>query len=193
MEITPSTSQPKKVIPKSSGGMDSELSKLGNSLITQFHVLMRITQIYDSKNVALNQFVTEFLDTINTLINREGVLSLKIVKNDFFLNDQPLRYSVEGFTSFKYLLTQWKKRLIGEIIFKEPLDERVLKEFIYALMSLEENQEENATLFIEKLVNRDIHSIEVNPLEVSEEEGEEGSLRKENSEEIAKKVFFETI
>ena len=193
MEIMETTIQPERVSQKTSEVADSDLSKLGNNLVTKFHVLMRISQIYDSKNVALHQFIQESLQSINALIQREGTLSLKIIRDDLFLNDHRLRYSVEGFTSFKYLLTQWKKRLIGEIIFKDLLDERVLKEFIYALMSLEENQEENATLFIEKLVNRDIHSIEVNPLEVTEEEGEEFSLRKENPEEVAKKVFFETI
>ena len=156
---------------KPSEVIDSDLSKLGNNLITKFHVLMRISQIYDSKNVALHQFIQESLQTINALIKREGSFSLKIVKGDLFLNDQRLRYSVEGFTSFKFLLTQWKKRLIGEIIFKASLDERILKEFLYAFMNLEEGQKENATLFTEQLVNRDIHIIEVNPLEVSEEEG----------------------
>ena len=193
MGIMETTIQSQKVSQKKSEAADSDLSKLGNNLVTKFHVLMRISQIYDSKNVAFHQFIEESLQSINALINREGTLSLKIIREDLFLNDQRLRYSVEGFNSFKYLLTQWKKRLIGEIIFKEPLDERVLKEFIYALMSLEENQEENVTLFTEKLVNRDIHSIEVNPLEVSEEDGEEFSLKNEDPQEIAKKVFFETI
>ncbi len=195
MEIMETAIQPQKVSQKASEVADPDLSKLGNNLVTKFHILMRISQIYDSKNVALHQFIQESLESINALINREGTLSLKIVRDDLFVNDQRLRYSVEGFTSFKYLLTQWKKRLIGEVIFKGLLDERALKEFIYALMSLEESQEENAALFIEKLVNRDIHSIEVNPLEVSGEEAEEGAIavRKEDPQEVGKKVFFETI
>jgi len=174
--------------------MDSDLSKLGNSLVTKFHVLMRISQVYDSKNVALHQFIQESLQTINALVKKEGILSLKIIKDDIFLNDQRLRYSVEGFTSFKYLLTQWKKRMIGGIIFKSPLDERILKEFIYTLMSLEEGQEENVPYFSEQLTKKDIHSIEVNSLETFEEE-EEGALalKKEDPHEVAKKVFFETI
>ena len=162
--------------------IDSDLSKLGNSLVTKFHVLMRISQIYDSKNVALHQFIQESLQSINALIKREGNLSLKIVKDDLFLNEQRLRYSVEGFTSFKFLLTQWKKRLIGEIIFKASLDERILKEFIYAFMNLEEKQEENATLLNEQLTKKEIRSIEANPLEVIEGSEEEGAitLQKEN-------------
>ena len=177
--------------------MDADLLKLGNNLVTKLHVLMRISQIYDSKNVALHQFTQESLQTINALIEREGSFSLKIVRDDLFLNDKRLRYSVEGFTSFKYLLTQWKKRLIGEIIFKGSLDERILKDLLYAFMNLEEGREENATLFTEQLVNKDIHIIEVNPLEVSEseEEGLEGAmmLLREDPQEVAKKVFFESI
>jgi HD-GYP domain-containing protein (c-di-GMP phosphodiesterase class II) len=193
MEVTESTIQHPKLAKRPSETIEPDLSKLGNNLITKFHVLMRISQIYDSKNVALDQFIKESLQTINSLIKREGGLSLKIVKDDFFLNEKRLPYSVEGFTSFKYLLTQWKKRLIGEVIFKEPVDEKILREFIYILINLGEGCEENAALFSEQLVNKGISMIEVNPLEVFE--GEEGgvTLQKEDQQEVAKKVFFETI
>jgi HD-GYP domain-containing protein (c-di-GMP phosphodiesterase class II) len=193
METTELTIKPERVSQKPPEGMESDLSKLGNNLVTKFHVLMRISQIYDSKNVALNQFVQESLETINTLIKKEGILSLKIIRDDFFLNGQRLRYSVEGFTSFKYLSTQWKKRLIGEVIFKSPVDEEKLKDFIYALINLEEGREENAALFEEQLANHHITSIEVNPFEVVEGEEEAFTLRKEDQRETAKKVFFETI
>lgn len=184
--------QPEKKHHVSTATIDAELLKLGNNLITKFHVLMRISQIYDSKNVALHQFIRESLLAINTFIKREGSLCLKIVGDDIFLNEQRLRYSVEGFNSFKYLLTQWKKRLIGEVTYKEPLEEEALREFLYLLMGLEEGREENANLFNEKLRERKISAIEVAPLEISE--GKEGvTLEKEDSREVAKKVFFETI
>jgi HD-GYP domain-containing protein (c-di-GMP phosphodiesterase class II) len=195
MEMTPSTTPPKKVSPKPPDALEAELSKLGNNLVTKFHVLMRVSQIYDSKNVALSQFINEFLDTINTLIKESGVLSLKIIRDDFFLNDQRLRYSVEGFTSFKYLSTQWKKRLIGEVIFKTLMGEEALRNFIYAFINLEEGREENADLLKKQLESRQITSIDVNPLETVEgEEEEEGfTLQKEDRREVGKKIFFETI
>lgn len=183
----------KKDIPRPSQTMDAELAKLGNNLITKFHVLMRISQLYDSKNVALHQFVEESLHAINTFIKREGTLRLKIVGDDIFLNEQRLRYSVEGFNSFKYLLTQWKKRFIGEVLYKEVLDEEALRAFIYILMGLEEGQEENANLFNETLKQHHLTSIEVGPLEISEKEGGEYSFKKEDSREVGKKVFFESI
>lgn len=190
IETSNPSESPQAKMPES---MDSELSRLGNSLVTKLHVLMRISQIYDSKNAALHQFIQEFLQTINLLIKREGVVSLKILRDDFFLNGQRLRYSVEGFTSFKYLLTQWKKKMIGEVIFKAPMDERMLKDFVYTMINLEEGHQENASIFEERLIQHQITSIEVNPLEVVEEEEEAFTLQKEDQREVAKKVFFETI
>jgi putative nucleotidyltransferase with HDIG domain len=193
MDMTPSSTPPQKATLKLLEGMEAELSKLGNSLVTKFHVLMRISQIYDSKNVALNQFINEFLETINTLVKGTGVLSLKIVKDDFYLNDQRLRYSVEGFTSFKYLSTQWKKRLIGEVIFKSLMGEEMLRHFIYAFISLEEGCEENAGLLKKQLESHQITTIEANPLKLVEGEEEAFTLQKEDHRELGKKIFFETI
>lgn len=170
---------------------DSDLVKLGSKVVTKFHVLMKSCQIYDSRNVALRQFVQECLRMINAIVEREGSLSLKVVRDDLFLNQQRLRYTVEGFNSFKYLLTQWKKRLIGEVIFSGPLDERTLIDLIYSLDSLEDHCEGNATLLTEQLARKGISSVNVNPLEVPEEEGE--VLQKKPHEQLARAVFFETI
>ena len=191
MEVAATSPDPQQVSRPPSGSTGIDLTKLGNTLVTKFHVLMRVSQIYDSKNVTFRQFIQESLETVNALIEKEGSLSLKIVKDELFLNDQRLRYSVEGFTSFKYLLTQWKKRLIGGVIFKEVLDERSLKEFIFTMNTLTESKEDNAAQFNERMDFHKINAIEVSPLE--DWEGDDGSLKKEDQKLMGKKVFFETI
>jgi putative nucleotidyltransferase with HDIG domain len=193
MEMIQPAVQPERAPRKVFEPVDAYVSKMGNNLVTKFHVLMRISQIYDSKNVALKQFTQESLQAINALIQQAGALSLKVVKNDLYLNEQRLRYSVEGFTSFKYLITQWRKRRIGEIFFKGLVTEETLKEFIYLLMNLEEGGEENATLFNDELARRDILMIEASPLETFEGEEDGEILRREDQREVAKKVFFETV
>ena len=193
MESPHVSSQPRRMGLKPTEGMDPDLSRLANNLVTKFHVLMKISQIYDSRNVALQQFVQESLDVIHQMIANEGSFSLRIVKDELFLNDQRLRYSVEGFTSFKYVVSQWKRRRIGEVAVKGPLDEGDLKEFIYALMSLGEKEEQNATRLNDHLQKQEIRTIEVFPLEIEEGEEEAMTLRKEDSRDVAKRVFFETI
>jgi len=193
MENFESIPQERRFILMQSDSIDPDLLKLGSNLITKFHVLMRISQIYDSKNVVLNQFVTECLYGINTIIEKEGILTIKIVKDDFFINEKRLPYSIEGFTSFKYLLNHWKKRFIGEVIFKSKLDEKMLREFIYGLNNLEEGNEENALILQDRLLNQGLRMIEVNPLETFDTEEEGMTLQKEDIEEVGKKIFFETI
>jgi putative nucleotidyltransferase with HDIG domain len=154
---------------------------------------MKLCQIYAFNNAALRQFIQESLQTINTLTESEGNLALKILNGSLFLNGQRLRYSAEGAVSFKYLLTQWERRQIGEVVFKQRVDERTLREFISALIHLEEGCEENAASLNKQLVNNGISSIEVSPLEISEGEGGAVPVHVEDQREVAKKVFFETI
>ncbi|MGD0915310.1 MAG: HD domain-containing phosphohydrolase [Thermodesulfobacteriota bacterium] len=192
MENAETAVQTRRMTKRQSTTMEAELLKLGNTIITKFHVLMRISQIYDAKNTALQQFIQESLQTINDWIKREGILSI-LVDNELFLNGERLRYSVEGFTSFKYLLIQWRKRRIGEVVFKSPVDERTLKEFIYALMGLEEGGERNADLLSESLGSHGITSVEVHPLEILEGEEDAITYYLADQQKVAQKVFFETI
>jgi HD-GYP domain-containing protein (c-di-GMP phosphodiesterase class II) len=198
---------------KRSETSEIDVLKLGDRLITRFQLLMKLFQLYGSKNVPLHNFIQECIQNINILVEREKSLSLKIVTNDFFLNGQRLRYSIEGFASYKNLLVQWKKRFIGGVIFRGSVNETILREFIYALLSLEEGNEDNAYIFTGKLVENGISSIEVEPLELFEDEGKskregrggakegtkggakEGGYSPHGADPkgAAKKVFFEAI
>ena len=83
MDNVESAIQPSRPVKKPPASIETELLKLGNTIVTKFHVLMRISQIYDSKNTAIQQFVQESLQTINQWIKREGILSI-LVDNELF-------------------------------------------------------------------------------------------------------------
>jgi HD-GYP domain-containing protein (c-di-GMP phosphodiesterase class II) len=172
---------------------EDRFSRAGNDLVIKFHVLMKTARIYDPNNQTLRHFIQEFLQILNPLILQERTLALKIIQDDLYLNDQRLRWLVEGFNSFKYLLTEWKKRFLGEVIFRKPLNERILMEWITQLNNLEEGRAENAKLLKERLLAQGISIIESNPLEVVEGDDEGVFLRGEDLRETAKKVYFETI
>ena len=193
MELDKSAAQSQGVSKAPSEVMSPDLAKLGNQLVSKFHVLMRVSQIYDAKNVTFRQFIQESLQTINALIQKEGILSLKILKNEIFLNDQRLRYSADGFTSFKYVLTHWQRKLIGGVTFRGLVEETVLNEFVFIFNSLEDGIEDNAARFTQRLADHGIHSVDVTPLEESASEEEGTTLQEEDNKEVAKKVFFETI
>jgi len=192
MDATASSALPDVMNKIKAGGMSGDLVKLGNNLVTKFHVMMRVSQIYDAKNVTFRQFMQESLETINALVEKERGICLKVVKDDFFLNDQRLRYSVDGFTSFKYVTTHWKKKMIGGVTIREQIDERMLQEFVYTMNGLPDGKPENANRFNERMTSSKIHSIEVMPLEETEGEND-ATLQNEDQKVVAKKVFFETL
>jgi len=175
------------------GMSNADLLELGNSLVKKLHVMMRVSQIYDSNNVTFQRFMQENLETMNAITEKEGKLSLKMLKGDIFLNDQRLRYSVEGFTSFKYVITQWKKKRIGGVTFKGVLDKRMLQEFLFTLNILPDRRNENAADFNKRMTYHKIHSIEVIPLDELEDEDSDSVLEKDDRKVVAKSVFFETL
>jgi HD-GYP domain-containing protein (c-di-GMP phosphodiesterase class II) len=191
METCASTAEAKEETLLRLGMSNADLSELGNSLVKKLHVMMRVSQIYDANNVTFQRFMHENLETMNVVTEKEGRLSLRMLKGDIFLNDQRLRYSVEGFTSFKYVITQWKKKRIGGVTFKGVLDERVLKEFLFTMNSLPDRRDENAANFNERMAYHKIHSIEVVPLD--EIEDGDDIFQKDDQKVVAKKVFFETL
>jgi HD-GYP domain-containing protein (c-di-GMP phosphodiesterase class II) len=196
METLQTAIPPQSGIKKPLGGAESDLSQLGNQLIQKFQALMKLSLIYDPKNEVLQPFLQECLHHLNALVEKEGTLSIKVVKDDLYLNELRVRCPVERYMAFKYVLTQWKKRMIGEIVFRSPMDAKALREFIFNLIHLEEGREENADLFTQQLTGSGIDSIEVSPLEIFEEERQGTPLAEKKAagpKETAKKVFFEMI
>src|SRR5512139_373286 len=191
METGASSADTKEGTLLGSGMSNADLSELGNSLVKKLHVMMRVSQIYDANNVTFRRFMHENLETMNTITEKERRLSLKMLRGDIFLNDQRLRYSVEGFTSFKYVISQWKKKRIGGVTFKGVLDERMLREFLSTMNSLPDRRDENVANFNERMADHKIHSIEAVPLD--EIEDEDSILQKDDQKVVAKRVFFETV
>ena len=193
METAASNAETREGTSLQLGMSNAELSELGNSLVKKLHLMIRVSQIYDANNVTFRRFMREILETMNAVTKEESRLSLRMLKGDIFLNDQRLRYSVEGFTSFRYVITQWKKKRIGGVTFKGAFDERMLQEFLFAMNSLPDQNDENASNFNERMANHKIYSIEVAPLDEIEDEDSDSILQKDGQKEVAKRVFFETL
>jgi len=179
--------------PQPPEGVEDHFSKSANMLVIKLHVLMRICRIYEPNNQTLHHFIGEFLQIINPLILKHRTVVMKIIRNDLYLNEQRLRWLVEGFNSFKFLLTEWKKRSIGAITFRMALNERILMEFTNHLLNLQEGNPENARLLKEQLMSLGISIIDIDPIETSQDEEEGVLLHTEDPKETAKKLYFETI
>lgn len=179
--------------PRPPEGVEDRFSKLGNILVIKLHVLMRITRIYEPNNPTLHHFIGEFLQIVNPLVLKHKTVVLKIIRDDLYLNEQRLRWLVEGFNSFKFILREWKKRCIGAITFRMAVNERILMEFTNHLIGLQEGNPENAGLLKGQLMSLGISIIDIEPLEIVETSEEGILLHSQDQKETAKKLYFETI
>jgi hypothetical protein len=149
---------------------DMRNSRLGNDLIIKLHVLMKVSQIYDQRNVALNQVVQGTLELINHFLKSEGSLTLKVIRNGIFINGRRLKIGVDSYIGFKFVLKQLQRKRVGEIRICGVLDEMMLTEFVYHLMNLNDGDEANTKKLEDELKRFEIKSIAVEPLEIFEED-----------------------
>jgi HD-GYP domain-containing protein (c-di-GMP phosphodiesterase class II) len=84
-----------------------------------------------------------------------------------------------------------RRRRIGEVEFSEEMDGGDLKEFIYLLSGLEENNESNYLYVKKQLENRNIESVHVDKLESFRDE--EIYVDSEDQKKYSREVYFKSI
>jgi len=165
-------------------------SRVENDLIIKLHILMKVSQIYDQKNVALDQVVQGTLELITHLMKLKDSLSLRVIRDGIFINQKRLKIGVDSYIGFKFVLEQLKKKRLGEITIHTVPDEDTLKEFVYQMMSLTDGNEDNARKLEDALARLGIESFAFEPLEIFEEDE---FFAQTDPKEAGKKLFFETI
>jgi putative nucleotidyltransferase with HDIG domain len=128
---------------------------------------------------------------INNIVRSEGNLFLKIVRDNFFFNNIRIIVSADKFPIFKAFWQDMRKRWIGEVEFSEEVNGDHLKDFIYLLSGLEENNESNYLYVKKQLEYRSIESIEVGKLEFYKDE--EIYIDSEDQKKYSKEVYFKSI
>jgi putative nucleotidyltransferase with HDIG domain len=166
-------------------------TKLGTEFVLKFYRLLKGTTVYDRKNVIIDRLTQDCLQTVNGIIQSEGHLHLKIVRDNFFFNNIRIQVKADKYPIFKAYLQEMRKRWIGEVEFSKEVSGEHLKDFIYLFSGLEENNESNYLYVAKQLEYRDIDAIHVGKLEFFKDE--EIYVDSEDQKRFSKEVYFKTI
>ncbi|MDH7500239.1 MAG: hypothetical protein QHH30_07615, partial [candidate division NC10 bacterium] len=93
--------------------MDQRLMREMKNLVTFFYVSLRNARIHGFANEAFQQPLRRFAETLNSLLALEGTLSLRVAESYIFVNEQRLRFDIEGFLSYTRLVEELKGCKIG--------------------------------------------------------------------------------
>ena len=166
-------------------------TKLGTEFIIKFYRLLKGATIYDRKNVLIDRLTQECLQVINETIQSEGGLFLKIVRDNFFFNNIRVIVKADKYSIFKAFWQEMRRRWIGEVEFSEEMNKEDLKDFIYLLPGLEENNESNYLYVNKQLEYRNIESVHTGKLESFKDE--EIYVDSEDQKKYSKEVYFKSI
>ena len=166
-------------------------TRLGTDFVAKFYRLLKGTTIYDRKNVIIDRLTQECLQVINSIIESEGHLFLKIVRDNFFFNNIRIIVKADKYAVFKAFWQEMRRRWIGEVEFSTEVGGEHLKDFIYLLSGLEENNESNYLYVKKQLEYRNIESIHVGKLEFFKDE--DIYIDSEDQKKYSKEVYFKSI
>ncbi|MGZ3524695.1 MAG: hypothetical protein ACXU9L_07895, partial [Thermodesulfobacteriota bacterium] len=139
-------------------------TKVGTEFVSKFYRLLKGTTVYDRKNAIIDRLTQECLQVINSTIQSEGNLFLKIVRDNFFFNNIRIIVKADKYPIFKAFWNEMRKRWIGEVEFSGEIGKDYVKDFVYLLSGLEENNESNYLYVKKQLEYRNIESIHVGKL-----------------------------
>ena len=166
-------------------------TRLGTEFIVRFSRLLKATVLYDRKNVIIDRLAQECLQVINSIVQSEGNLFIKIVRDNFFFNNVRIQVKTDKYAMFKAFWQEMRKRWIGEVEFSTEVKSEHLKDLVYLLSGLEENNESNYLYVKKQLEYRDIDSIQVGKLEFFKDE--DIYIDSEDQKKYSKDVYFKSI
>ncbi|MGA2957430.1 MAG: HD-GYP domain-containing protein [Thermodesulfobacteriota bacterium] len=163
----------------------------GSEFILRFYRLLKGASLYDRKNATIERLTREALQTINPFVKSQGELGLKIIRDNFFLNNIRIPVKADRYSIFKIFSQEMGKRMIGEMEFSRELEGATLKDFAFLLSGLENNNESNYLFVNRQLETQGIHGITVGKLELAREE--DFLVDSEKQKRYSKQIYFKTV
>jgi HD-GYP domain-containing protein (c-di-GMP phosphodiesterase class II) len=137
--------------------------KASRTLINQFQVLIRTSQIHDIGNVALVRPATNLLNALDTLFKTGAELSLLLRGEYLYLDETRIRYDIEDMASYEFLVKLFKEKKTGSFTFVQPVTAEELKKLAYALTALDPSKPEPHERLNSELTGRGVRSIYAGP------------------------------
>ena len=120
---------------KQSGDAFKEnVARYGRLIVNHLSILVKLTGIHGSINEAMINAAARLLSDLEPLLGEEGILSLKMVEGSFFIEDVRVKASLSDVDNFEFLAGEFKKRKIGALTFRAPLQN---DDLIYLAYSIE--------------------------------------------------------
>jgi HD-GYP domain-containing protein (c-di-GMP phosphodiesterase class II) len=170
---------------------ESQLQPLGRSVIMLCYAAAQALRMYPLENAAVQKALDELYRAARRLLDREGVLQLRLVGEFLFLNDARLRLDLSDYAAFSYVNAALVRHGVGRVEMAGTLARHELVPFLSLLMQDGEADEESFHRFRERL-GQMVTGIVVEPIRGGESLDEHSPLG-EGAKEAAKLTYFQSV
>jgi len=110
-----------------------KVARYGSLIVNHFSILVKLTGIHSSINEAMINAATKLLSDLEQFLGGTGELNVKMIEGSFFIEDVRVRSSLSDIDNFEFLAGEFKKRKIGLLTFKAPLQNDDLIYLAYSI------------------------------------------------------------
>jgi HD-GYP domain-containing protein (c-di-GMP phosphodiesterase class II) len=154
--------------------------------VLKFSRLIRTTKVYNPGNETIDRHVEECFHLIRTILKNEKRLSLKILMDAIFVNEERVTGSKDTYPRLKLVMEEMKDRTIGEVLFKEGVSRDDLKGFLYLLVGDAGKSKDGGGSLSDQLIKRSIYAITLKPFDPI-------FADERHRKAQAKKIYFRSI
>lgn len=109
------------------------VARYGRLIVNHLSILVKLTGIHGSINEAMINAASRLLSDLEPFIGEEGELSLKMIEGSFFIEDVRVKASLSDVDNFEFLAGEFKKRRIGVLALRAPLQSDDLIYLAYSI------------------------------------------------------------
>jgi putative nucleotidyltransferase with HDIG domain len=166
-------------------------TQMGVESIIRLYRLLKGASLYDRKNFIIDRLTQDCLQIVQSVITSEGHLFLKVVRDNFFFNNIRIQMKADKYPILRAFLQELRRRWIGDVEIMGEITGDHLKEFVYLLSGLEENNESNYLYVKKQLEFRSITTVDVGKLEFFKDD--EIYTDSEDHKRYSKEVYFKSV
>ena len=165
------------------------LQPLGRALVTALYAATQALRIYPLENATVQNTVGEGMKIVDRVLEREGVVELRLVGDFMFLNDARLRLDLSDYASFAQFAGMLRRHGIGQIEVQQGVSPRDLALFLSLLLREGPAKAEDAyAQFEDRFRQTPTHHIAVEPTKGAYEQ-----ILDEDAKQAAKVTYFQSV
>lgn len=113
----------------------SRVSVLGRSLVTSLAVFWKTSQLYNAKNVAFQQALSNLMDALQAVFMLEQEFALQVVGDSLYLSETRLKVDMVGQSTYLHLIDEFARRGIAGLKFAPGITETEVIRFSEAFQT----------------------------------------------------------